>query len=109
MPKFSRLLAVASTIIILFFAAGPSTAQKLAPLPNFQSEWIQDFEPFRIAGNLYYVGSYDLASYLITTPSGHILINTGMPGSEDMIRKHVEALGFRFKDIKIVMATHGHF
>jgi metallo-beta-lactamase class B len=77
--------------------------------PYYQAVWFQDYEPFRIAGNLYYVGSYDLACYLITTPSGHILINTGIPGSEDMIRKHMEALGFRFKDIKIVMITHGHF
>jgi metallo-beta-lactamase class B len=77
--------------------------------PYFQAVFIQDYEPFRIAGNLYYVGSYDLASYLITTPAGNILINTGSPGSGDMIRKYVEALGFRFKDIKIIMASHGHF
>jgi metallo-beta-lactamase class B len=108
MPKFSRLLAVASAII-LSFAAGSSTAQKLAPLPSFQPEWAQDFPPFRIAGNLYYVGSYDLASYLITTPAGNILINTGLPGSDTMIRRHIESLGFKYKDIKILLATHAHF
>jgi metallo-beta-lactamase class B len=108
MPKFSRLLAVASAII-LSFAAGSSTAQKLAPLPSFQPEWAQDFPPFRIAGNLYYVGSYDLASYLITTPAGNILINTGLPGSDTMIRRHIESLGFKYKDTKILLATHAHF
>lgn len=78
-------------------------------VPNFDSIWVKDQEPFRIAGNLYYVGSYDLASYLITTPKGHILINTGIPGSDTMIRRHVEALGFKFSDIKILLATHAHF
>jgi metallo-beta-lactamase class B len=86
-----------------------STAQKLIPLPNFQESWVQDYQPFRIAGNLYYVGTYELASFLITTPKGHILINTGLPGSDTMIRKHVEALGFKFTDIRILLATHGHF
>jgi len=109
MPIFSRLRVAASTIILLSFAAGPSTAQTLTPLPSFQPEWVQDFPPFRIAGNLYYVGSYDLASYLITTPAGNILINTGLPGSDTMIRKHIESLGFSYKDIKILLATHVHF
>jgi len=81
----------------------------LTPPPNFQPEWVQDFPPFRIAGNLYYVGTYDLASYLITTPAGNILINTGLPGSDTMIRRHIESLGFKFRDIKILLATHAHF
>jgi metallo-beta-lactamase class B len=106
MVKLSRLL----TIVLLFsFTTSSATAQKLTPLPSFQPEWIQDFPPFRIAGNLYYVGTYDLASYFITTPAGDILINTGLPGSDTMIRKHVEALGFKFRDIKILLATHAHF
>jgi metallo-beta-lactamase class B len=83
-------------------------AQKLY-VPNFDSAWVRDQEPFRIAGNLYYVGTYDLTSYLLTTPKGHILINTGLPGSDSLIRRHVEALGFKFSDIKILLATHAHF
>jgi len=85
-----------------------SVAQKLYS-PNFDSSWVRDQEPFRIAGNLYYVGTYDLASYLFTTPKGHILINTGLPGSDTIIRQHVEALGFKFSDIRILLATHAHF
>jgi metallo-beta-lactamase class B len=84
-------------------------AQKLIPLPFFQEVWARDFEPFRIAGNLYYVGTYDLASYLITTPQGHILINTGLPGSDTIICKHIRALGFKVSDIRILLATHAHF
>jgi metallo-beta-lactamase class B len=98
-------LLIASLSLFHFYAA----AQKLIPLPNNQESWTRDYEPFRIAGNLYYVGSYDLACYLITTPQGHILINTGLGGSETMIRSHVEKLGFKFTDIKILLATHAHF
>ncbi|MRG43482.1 subclass B3 metallo-beta-lactamase [Chitinophaga sp. SYP-B3965] len=75
---------------------------------SFPDNWTSDYTPFRIAGNLYYVGTYDLACYLITTPKGHILINTGAPGSVPMIRSHVETLGFKFADIKILLTTHAH-
>jgi len=92
----------------LILTGNPASAQKLYA-PNFNKAWIQDQGPFRIAGNLYYVGSYDLACYLITTPKGHILINTGIPGSDTMLRRHVEALGFKFADIRILLATHAHF
>jgi metallo-beta-lactamase class B len=99
----------------MFLAAGLSLvhfysiAQKLIKPPFIQESWSQDYEPFRIAGNLYYVGTYDLACYLITTPQGHILINTGLGGSVPMIRAHVEKLGFKFTDIRILLATHAHY
>ena len=78
-------------------------------VPISQKESSQDQKPFRIAGNLYYVGTYDLACYLITTPQGHILINTGLQDSEPMIRQHIEMLGFKFSDIKILLASHAHY
>ena len=67
------------------------------------------FPPFRIAGNLYYVGSDDLASYLIATPEGLILINSNLTSSPPLIRKSVEALGFHFNDIKILLISHAHY
>jgi metallo-beta-lactamase class B len=70
--------------------------------------WIQPFPPFRIAGNLYYVGSGDLASYLIATPKGLILINSNLTSSPALIRKSVETLGFRFINIKILLISHAH-
>src|SRR5450432_2915111 len=109
MKILNRYLSTALLIASLSLAGLQSTAQQLIPPPSMQPNWSQDYEPFRMAGNLYYVGTYDLACYLITTPQGHILINTGLPGSETMIRSHVEALGFRFSDIKILLATHAHF
>lgn len=82
---------------------------KFATPPIMRENWTKDYPPFRMVGNVYYVGTYDLASYLITTPQGHILINTGLPGSAGMISRHIQALGFKLTDIKILLATHAHY
>src|SRR5271154_608448 len=71
-------------------------------------DWMAPIAPFRVAGNLYYVGSKDLASYLIVTPQGHILINSSFKESVPLIRTSVEQLGFKFKDIKILLISHAH-
>jgi metallo-beta-lactamase class B len=71
--------------------------------------WTRPFPPFRIIGNVYWVGSYDLSTYLITTPQGNILINTGVGDTAQQIKKSVEDLGFKITDTKILTATHGHF
>lgn len=72
-------------------------------------EWTRPFQPFRIAGNLYYVGSEDLAAYLIVTPGGDILINSNLESSPPQIKKSIEALGFRMSDIKILLISHAHY
>ena len=72
-------------------------------------DWTEPFPPFRIAGNLYYVGSKDLAIYLITSPKGHILINSGLEASVPLIRASVEKLGFKFSDIRILLISHAHW
>ena len=72
------------------------------------SSWMTPFPPHRIAGNLYYVGSQDLASYLVITPEGHILINSSFEESVPLIRDSVEKLGFKFTDIKILLISHAH-
>jgi metallo-beta-lactamase class B len=72
-------------------------------------DWIEPFPPFRIAGNLYYVGSKDLASYLITTPQGHILINSDLETSPPLIRASVEKLGFKVSDVRIILISHAHW
>ncbi len=71
-------------------------------------DWTTPHAPFRVIGNVYYVGSKDLASYLITTPQGLILINSNLTSSVPLIRKNVEALGFHFKDVKILLISHAH-
>src|SRR5579864_2273869 len=66
------------------------------------------FPPFRIIANVYYVGDDDLSSYLIATPKGNILINTGYEFSVPEIRARMTTLGLRFPDIKILLVTHAH-
>lgn len=63
------------------------TAQTVTEPKNNPAEWSKDYEPFKIVGNLYYVGTYDLASYLIVTDKGNILINTGLADSYSTIKK----------------------
>ncbi len=72
-------------------------------------DWTEPFPPFRIAGNLYYVGSKGLASYLITTSQGHILINSALEANVPLIRSSVEQLGFNFADIRILLISHAHW
>jgi metallo-beta-lactamase class B len=74
-----------------------------------QAEWTEPFPAFRIAGNLYYVGSRELASYLVATTQGHILINSALEANVPMICSSVESLGFRFTDIKILLISHAHW
>jgi metallo-beta-lactamase class B len=72
------------------------------------SAWTEPFPPHKIAGNLYYVGSKDLASYLIATPEGHILINSSLEESVPLIRASIEKLGFKFNDVKFLLISHAH-
>lgn len=71
--------------------------------------WTEPFPPFRIAENLYYVGTRGLASYLVTTSDGHILINSNLAEGVPLIRASVEKLGFRFTDIQILLISHSHY
>ena len=72
-------------------------------------EWVKPFPPFRIVANVYWVGTWDLSTYLITTPQGHILVNTGLAETVPQIKAGIEQLGFKLSDVKILTATHGHF
>src|SRR5450631_2446067 len=76
---------------------------------QIRPEWVHPFPAFRIAGSLYYVGSQDLAAYLIATPQVDVLINSNLQSSPALIRKGVESLGFHFGDIKILLISHAHW
>ena len=100
------LTRLISILLFGWFAVAPENATQNAPgNPN----WTRPFPPFRMIGNVYWVGSYDLATYLITTPQGNILINTGVGETAKQIKASVEQLGFNLADTKILTATHGHF
>lgn len=83
-------------------------AQKVAE-PAGPKDWSQPYPAFRIVGNLYYVGTYDLAAYLVVTPKGNILVNTGLANSAKTIEQSIKSLGFKLADTKILLTTQAHY
>src|SRR5438477_8726426 len=73
-----------------------------------QSDWDDPFPAHKVVANVYYVGSKDLATFLVTTPEGHILINSGFERTVPLIQRSVESLGFKMTDVKILLASHDH-
>ena len=83
-------------------------ALAVAASASAQQDQNQPADPFRITGNLYYVGSSDLGSYLVTTDAGHILIDAGYASTVPIIEANVATLGFTIADVKILLNTQGH-
>jgi metallo-beta-lactamase class B len=95
--------------LVLAVATMLSGRTYAATVPYEKPDWTAPIRPFRITDNLYYVGSQDLAAYLVVTPQGNILINSNLESSPALIRKSVEQLGFRYSDIRILLISHGHW
>lgn len=91
-------------IVFLFFSFAVSAQNSEA-----DRKMNQPFEPFKIIGNIYYVGASDVTSYLITTPNGHILIDGGFEETVPQIKANVAKLGFKLADIKILLINHAHY
>jgi len=89
------------TLFVLLVFAAPLYAQT-------NPDWHRAIPGFKIAGNLYWVGTADLAVYLINTPEGNILINSDFPEDVPLIRKSIEQLGFKYADTKILLSSHAH-
>lgn len=106
---FNRIISKIAITIAVFTIVCTVQAQKINTPKISNKEWAQPYQPFRIAGNLYYVGTYDLACYLITTDQGNILINTGLKSSAKQIKKNINTLGFNYKDTKILLTTQAHY
>src|SRR5262245_27138502 len=102
-----RKVVMLSLVLGATALAQQNTAPQNAGQQN--ADWTRPFPPFRLIGNIYWVGSYDLSTYLITTPQGNILINTGVGDTAQQIKASVEQLGFKIGDTKILTATHGHY
>lgn len=92
-------------IALLVTIAVPAHAQ----LSETARSWNQPVEPFRIAGNVYYVGASGVSSYLIETADGLILLDSGMKETVPIIVESVGKLGFDIRDVKLLLATHPHF
>jgi metallo-beta-lactamase class B len=96
--RLTRATVLAGSLLATPWATGRQNAS-----------WLEPFAPFRIAENLYYVGSRGLASYLVTTGEGHILINSNLEEGVPLIKASVEKLGFRFADVRILLISHSHY
>jgi len=96
-------------VCTLIFGATSSQAQTLRTLlKDTLANWNTPTEPFKVIDNIYYVGTNGLASYLITTPQGHILIDTAMPEGGPLIEASIQKLGYKLTDIKFLINTHAH-
>jgi metallo-beta-lactamase class B len=98
--------------LLLGLLATGASAYAEAPSPTSCkqcAEWNVSQEPFRIYGNTYYVGVHGLSSILITSPQGHVLIDGDLPESAPKIVANIKALGFRIKDVKLILNSHVHF
>jgi metallo-beta-lactamase class B len=73
------------------------------------ASWNEPFEGFRITGNLYFVGTRGLSSFLFVTPQGHILIDSGLEETVPLIIANIEKLGFKPTDVKILLSSHAHY
>jgi len=106
--KWNKMLFCAA-VLSLAFISWPARAQNLSDRKSLLEAWNQPFKPFRIIGNIHYVGTNNLACYLIATPAGHILIDTAMEESAPIIRANIVALGYKLKYIRIILSSHAHF
>src|SRR5438045_9377324 len=104
--KWNKILFCAAVLSICF---APARTQNLSDQKSLLEAWNQPFKPFRIIGNIYYVGTNNLACYLITTPAGYILLDTALEESAPIVRANIETLGFKLKYIRIILSSHAHF
>jgi metallo-beta-lactamase class B len=80
----------------------------MAQSSGYDPGWNQPARPHKVVGNVYFVGTNELASFLLTTPKGHILIDTGFEASVPLIKASVRQLGFRYEDIRVLLSSHAH-
>src|SRR5437588_3704606 len=98
-PRYLLIAALGAALVL------GQNQQKQQKQPT---DWNKPFPAHKIIGNLYFVGTDNLGSFLVTTPQGHILINSDFESTVPQIRASVEKLGFKFTDIKILLGSHAH-
>ena len=103
--RYAAIVLVTAAVTLSGQSSPLSTEQRA----QFHGPYSQPEEAFRLVGNIYYVGAKNIASYLITTPQGHILVDTGTTEMTPVITANVEKLGFKMRDIKIMLSSHAHF
>ena len=101
--------ATASKMLASLLVASVAAQAHAATDCGHCAEWNVSQKPFRVYGNTYYVGVHGLSSILITSPQGHILIDGDLAESAPKIAANIQALGFRVKDVKLILNSHVHF
>lgn len=94
--------------LLIFFLFFVLSAAGLAQNDPESRKENQPVEPFRVIGNIYYVGAADVTSFLITTPQGHILLDGGFVETVPLIQRNIERLGFKVKDVRFLLNSHAH-
>lgn len=98
-----RLVVLVCSCLLFYCATTYAQADEVS------RSWNQPVKPHRVIGNVYYVGASEVSSFLIVTPKGHILLDSGFYETVPQIQKNVAQLGFRFADIKILINSHAHY
>lgn len=106
MTNASRLRACLALAALL---VAPMSSPLAAEIPAEWASWNEPVGPFRIAGNLYYVGAREVAAYLFATREGLILLDSGFEETVPVIAAAIEKLGFRLEDVEILITSHAHF
>ena len=104
--------SVLAAALLLVVTAAPAPGQQM-----YSESWYETFRgpmsapaaPFKVIGNIHYVGAADISSWLITTPDGHVLIDTGTVEMHGVVRDNIKALGFSPSDIEIILSTEAQF
>jgi metallo-beta-lactamase class B len=106
LPTFARTARRA--LVLLLLPATASLAQRARECPSC-AEWNEPQRPLRLHGDTYYVGTHGLGAILVTSPEGHVLIDAALPESAPLIRANIESLGFRMRDVKLIVNSHAHY
>jgi metallo-beta-lactamase class B len=107
-PLRNFMAAAGAVIVVVSAHLGCAPAAQAQPTEAFRA-MNRPAKPFRIVSNIYYVGASDIASYLIVTPQGHILLEAGFVETVPLIEQNVRELGFKMEDVKVLLTSHAHF
>ncbi len=111
-PRFASLLTLLFVLGLARAAEPAPVALSVSPTATWVKQlfdsWKAPVPPRKLAGNLYYVGAIGVSAWLITTPEGHILLDTGFEETVPVIQRSVEQLGFKLTDIKLILSSHAH-
>lgn len=104
-----RIITAVVSIALALSAFAYPAASHNPQFDDVSRSWNKPVKPYRVIGNIYYVGASEVSSFLITTPAGHILLDSGFAETVPMIKENVTRLGFKLEDVKILINSHAHF